>query len=74
MMGSKAYEVVVKRPVEADYTTDRTEVVAMGRVVGEVIGVDSNNVSVSVEVEEWFVESEMFKMGTWRRVATMPMQ
>ncbi len=70
MVGSKAYEVVVKRPVKADDTISRIEVMPTGRVVGEVIGVCGDNVSVLVKVEDWFVESDVFKMGEWREAAT----
>lgn len=72
MVGSKAYPVVVKRPVKEDFTTDRTEVRPTGRVVGEAVGVCSDNIAVLVKVEDWFAQSEVSKMGTWREVATGP--
>ena len=68
-MGSKAYEIVVKQPLKEDYTTDRTEVRPTRRVVGEVVDVLDDGVSVIVRFEEWFVESEVFKIGTWREIA-----
>lgn len=62
MMGSKAYEVVVKRPVKEDFVMGGTEVRPTGRVVGEVVGVLDDHVSVLVMVEDWFVESDFFRM------------
>ena len=52
---------------------DLTKVVPTGRVVGAVFGVYNDSFSLLVKVEEWFVESEVFKMGTWRKVAPKPM-
>lgn len=68
MMGSKAYEVVVKRSLKQDYMTDRAEVRLTGKLVGEVVGVLDDNVLVLVKVEDWFVESDVFKMGRWREI------
>lgn len=73
MVGSKAYEVIVKQPVKVDYTTDRTEVMPTGRIVGEVVGVCRDNIVVLVKAGNWFVESDVFKMGTWRSAATEPL-
>ena len=36
---------------------------------GGLVGVLDDRVSVLVRVEEWFVESDVFKMVTWREIA-----
>ena len=33
-----------------------------------MVGVLGEDVSVLVKVEEWVVESDVFKMGTWREI------
>ena len=71
LKGSKAYEVIVKQPVKKDYTTDRTEVTPTGRIAGKVISVGNAGV-VYVLMEDWFVDSDKFKMGQWRDVSSKP--
>ena len=42
--------------------------------MGDVVGVCDDNVTLFVKVEEWYVESDVFKMNTWRNLATKSMQ
>lgn len=53
---------------------DRTEVMPTGGVVGKVVDVLDNKFSVLVKVEDWFVGSDVFKMGAWTGVAIEPTQ
>ena len=64
VIGSKAYEVVLKQPIAELADIVRENVVTTGRVVGVVVPglVDE---TVSVRVEDWFVQSETFKKGRW---------
>ena len=66
VVGSKAYEVVLKRPIAKLADLERENVVTTGRVVGVVVG-DLAYETVSVRVEDWFLQSEMFKKGCWRQ-------
>lgn len=66
----QADEVIVKQPDKEDYMTDSTEVIRTGRVVAEVVGISSDHIPVLVKVEDWFVKSDVLKMGTGRVLAT----
>lgn len=67
-MGNKAYEVIVGQPVKKDDATSRVEVVPTGRVLGEVVGVYVDNVTLLLKMEDWFTESDLFRMGRWEDV------
>ena len=64
VIGSKAYEVVLKQPLADGGSIVRENVVTTGRVVG-VVDAELAQESVSVRVEDWFVRSETFKKGRW---------
>ncbi len=69
-----AWEVEVKQPCRADYTTDRSEVRPTGRKVGTVITVGAGG-ECCLKMEKWFVESESFiGRGSWRELAPPPEQ
>ena len=72
VIGSKAYEVVLKQPIADGGDIVRENVVTTGRVVGVVVA-ELLYETVSVRVEDWFVHSETFKKGRWRQrdVATL---
>ena len=64
VIGSKAYEVVLKRPIAKLADLERENVVTTGRVFGVVVA-ELAYETVSVRVEDWFVQSEKFKKGCW---------
>ena len=66
VIGSKAYEVVLKQPLADGGYIVRENVVTTGRVVGVVVA-ELPYETVSVRVEDWFVRSETFKKGRWRQ-------
>ena len=69
LWGSWAYEVILGESVKQNDATSRVEVAPTGRILGEVIGVYEDNVTVLLEMEEWFTESDLFEMGSWVDVA-----
>ena len=73
VIGSKAYEVVLKQPVADGANIVRENIVSTGRVVGVVDAEFFHEPvrTVSVRVEDWFVQSETFKKGFWREDKTV---
>ena len=65
VLGSKAYEVVLKQPIEKGGQIVRENVVTTGRVVGVVVA-ELPHETVSVMVEDWFIRSDKFKEGRWQ--------
>ena len=65
VIGSKAYEVVLKQPIADGGAIVRENVVTTGRVVG-MVHEELLHETVSVRIEDWFVRSEMFQKGRWR--------
>ena len=68
VIGSKAYEVFLERPVADRVSIVRENVVTTGRVLGVVDAEFFHEVdrTVTVRLEDWFVQSETFKKGWWR--------
>ena len=66
IIGSKAYEVVLKQGIADGGGIVRENVVTTGRVVGVVVA-EMPCGTVFVRVEDWFVQSETFKKGNWRQ-------
>ena len=64
VIGSKAYEVVLKQPIADGGEIVRDNVVTTGRVVGVVVN-ELLHETVSVRIEDWFVQSEKFQKGRW---------
>ena len=64
VIGSRAYEVVLRLPLAHGGAIVRENVVTTGRVVGVVIN-DLPHETVAVKLEDWFVQSDVFKMGRW---------
>lgn len=62
LVGSKAYEVVLKQPIKDGGQIVRDNVTTTGRVVGTVVG-DLPHETVSVRIEDWFVKSDVWKKG-----------
>ena len=62
--GRKFYEVEVLK--EFDDLLEEHEVVCRvtGKVFGEVLGICEDH-RVLVKIEEWFVKSDEWKLGTW---------
>lgn len=67
--GSKAYELVLKQPVQGVGKVVQENVFTTGRVTGLVV-VDLRHKTVSVSIEDWFLKSEVFKKGRWDRLDT----
>ena len=65
VVGSKAYEVVLKRPIADGGKVVRENVVTSGRVIGVVTN-ELPHETVTVEVEDWFVMGTVFKKGRWQ--------
>ncbi|KAF6229045.1 hypothetical protein HO133_007159 [Letharia lupina] len=65
--GSKAYEVVLKQPIEDGGHIVRENVVTTGRVVGVVVA-ELPHETVSVRIQDWFSKSDMFKKGRWNQL------
>ena len=66
VIGSKAYEVVLKQPIADGGDIVRENVVTTGRVVG-VVAAELLHETVAVRIEDWFVQSETFKKGGWKQ-------
>ena len=66
VVGSKAYEVILKQPIHKGGQIVRKNVVTTGRVVGVVVA-ELPHETVSVRIEDWFVQSDQFKKGRWER-------
>ena len=73
VVGSKAYEVVLKQPFDDGGQIVRENVATTGRVVGIVIA-DLPHETVSIVIDDWFVQSDVFKKGRWelQRMARRP--
>lgn len=67
VVGSKAYEVVLKQSTKDGGQIVRENVVTTGRVIGEVIA-DLPHETVSVRIEDWFLKSEVCKKGRWKHL------
>lgn len=66
VVGSKAYEVVLKQPIDKGGQIVRKNVATTGRVVGVVEG-EFHHEIVSVRIEDWFVQGDVFKSGRWEQ-------
>ena len=64
VVGSKAYEVALKQPFDDGGQIVRENVATTGRVVGIVIA-DLPQETVSIVIDDWFVQSDVFKKGRW---------
>lgn len=67
LVGSKAYEVVLKQPTKDGGQIVRENVVTTGRVVGIVIA-ELPHETVSVRIEDWFLKSGVFGKGRWNQL------
>ncbi|CAF9940791.1 MAG: hypothetical protein ALECFALPRED_008862 [Alectoria fallacina] len=67
VVGSKAYEVVLKQPTQDGGLIIRENVVTTGRVIGVVVA-DLPHEAVSVRIEDWFLKSDVFKKGRWNQL------
>ena len=65
-VGSKAYEVVLKQPVQDVREIVRENVTTTGRIIGVVDGYMPHEM-VSIRIADWFLKNDMFKMGNWER-------
>lgn len=63
VVGSKAYEVVLKQPIDEGGQIVRENVTTTGRIVGVVESETSQEV-VSLRIEDWFVQGDLFKSGS----------
>ena len=67
VVGSKAYEVVLKKPTKDGGKIVRENVVTTGRVIGVVVA-ELPHETVSVRMEDWFQKSDVFKKGRWKQL------
>lgn len=67
VVGSKAYELVLKQPVQDCGKIVRENVFTTGRVVGVVIA-ELPHETVSVRIEDWVWKSDWFNKGRWNRL------
>lgn len=68
VVGSKAYEVVLNQPFDKGGQIVRENVATIGKVVG-VVEVELPQETVSVRIEDWFVQRDVFKSGRWEQRA-----
>ena len=75
VVGSKAYEVLLKQPINDGGRIVRENVRTTGRVIGVVVA-DLPHETVSLRIEDWFLNSDVFKKGQWSQldVATPTIQ
>lgn len=71
VVGSKAYEVFLKQPIKDGGKIVRENVLTTGRVIGVVVA-DLPHETVSVRIEDWFSNSEVFKKGQWNQLDVAP--
>lgn len=67
VVGSKAYEVVLKQSLKDGGKIVRENVFTTGRVIGVVLA-ELPHETVSVRMEDWFVKSDVFKKGRWNQL------
>lgn len=68
LVGTKVYEVAVEKAFKGPLERWEENVLVVkptGRVVGEVLGICEAGPGVAVKIEDWFVQSDGWKMGTW---------
>lgn len=74
LWGGRAYQVTVGQSVKQDDATSRVEVTPTGRIIGEVVGAYEDNLTVLVEMYDWFTGSDIFEMGSWTDVVNERVQ
>lgn len=67
VVGSKAYEVVLKQATKDGGQIVRENVLTTGRIVGVVV-TDLPYETVSVKIDDWFLEGDVFEKGHWHQL------
>lgn len=68
VVGSKAYEVVLKQSLKDGGQIVRENVVTTGRLVGVVVA-ELPHETVSLRIEGWVRKSDVFKRGRWTQLS-----
>ena len=64
VVGEKAFEVCLKRPISDGGKIVRENVATTGRLIGVVVSELSPEI-VTLQLEKWFVKGSVFKKGRW---------